>query len=660
MIINKLTQIMKKPVIKYSVFILTSLLAAFFAEVLMLKILSLWLFSMSWLRVGLIFVWFLFVWLLLFPPTSLIRRLSIVFLFAISVILLPMTIPLRSSQASQGALVEFQNPNIWLLFGCFVAGAAIIAIFYEKLYRPRIVVPILCITSFLLFYSYSVVIFHDSAHYLAYLPIIDGNGPIEAWDIIRGPTYPLFLWVVTRVIGISMNIMLIVHYTLYVATLYLYYKIALHFLPVESNTHKLHLLIALYILIGLNPLFFGYFHLMLTEFLATFSVALILYAAIILYKCGVQDNLNVKYRLSQVVLVSSFPILYFLKQSYLMIAVCTLLALVFLMLVQRAGIKKILRPIRLTLYALTALAIGLFTWNAILPEPPVSMENRGSDRYMRGIFIGSTEYMKYRTGIGFLESLDEDERYEGLLSDDEIDYLRNSEVKNWVIVFQDSAGNIVDTHTFYNVDNIGAGRAIGIFLANFFRQPGLVIRGIVDSYLASINFYKVIVMDWGYRYERNIGLFREFENRSIGLSTFLSGETHTNIFLGPHYWEIAGPFENKRTAGPPIDDIFMRMRIAGNLTFTVGFLLLPFTLLSSAILVMIRRKSIPLVVAFISSAASFGYILLDSMSQFYLDRYNFPIYIATWIAIAALTYGIIDIQRDRKTRTSSGAAHGIS
>jgi lipopolysaccharide export LptBFGC system permease protein LptF len=61
------------------------------------------------------------------------------------------------------------------------------------------------------------------------------------------------------------------------------------------------------------------------------------------------------------------------------------------------------------------------------------------------------------------------------------------------------------------------------------------------------------------------------------------------------------------------------------------------------VFICVKKKETAFVISFISSSVSFGYVLLNSVFQAFIDRYNFPVYISTWIAIVALGCGIYRI-----------------
>ena len=48
----------------------------------------------------------------------------------------------------------------------------------------------------IIFFSSSLVLTFDSTHYLTYVNILEGNAPFSSWDIVRGPVFPIILYII--------------------------------------------------------------------------------------------------------------------------------------------------------------------------------------------------------------------------------------------------------------------------------------------------------------------------------------------------------------------------------------------------------------------------------------------------------------------------------
>jgi hypothetical protein len=463
----------------------------------------------------------------------------------------------------------------------------------------------------------------DSAHYLSFTAIINGDIPMDSWDVVRGPTYPFILWLSIKMLGMTTDAMLLVHYAFYIATLCLYYLIAKKILPLNTASKKLSAVILIYIIIGLNPLIFGYYHVLLTEYLASFFVALIIYFAINYYFCLKNDKVDKKYRTSQLVLILSCPILFFLKQNYLMLLLGAIIAIVALTILQRCGKKITLRAFRLLLYTVMAFFTAFSVWNAMLPEAEADyMSDWTSESLLIAVLIPDTAYINY---------IDDDE--------------------GMVVAFYDKNNNPVNTYITHGItskNELSVANAMSISIKNFFRHPLLVISGVLDSYLSGIGVYSANVAEW--RVQRVVSIHGADENSSIGyyiLSPYSQNVLRTN----PRLTKYAEPFERESFASPTITGAISRMVIPTNLVFSIGFLLLPPVWIGSIVLLIRYKKEMNFSISFISATISLGYLFLNSIAQLIIDRYNFPIFISAWIAIFSLLYGIVQLRYTAKTQT---------
>jgi hypothetical protein len=529
-----------------------------------------------------------------------------------------------------GNLHEFYNFTFWTIYVLLIIIVSVFTVFFEKLYRPRYILPLLGVFSFVLFYSYSIIVTWDTAHYLSYVPIIEGTLSMDYWNAVRGFTYPLFLFIINKSLGEPVTSMLIVHYFLYIATLYTYYLIAEKLLPLNTINKKLTTGVLIYIIIGLNPLVFGYYHVMLTEFIASLAVAVIIYLALVYYEKEDSQEINRSYKLSILFIVILSPMLYFLRQNYLMMSLCVVLSIILIVLIQKCSIRSVFRALRLFMYTLIALIISITIWNNILPNvddsEDYSVLARQPNRLLLLIFVPTTsDFIQFTT----------------------------SDYADMRVSFFDINGKLVDDYVvdgIQNISQLSVPDAINIFFKNITRQPMLTIRGFVDSYLTGSNWYHASTADGVvYRIDRSRSpMLRGNENMTLGSFTFYS-EEYSNVYhVSPSLQHFVDPFVHKKTAGVTVTDFFWRMSILSNILFTIGFLLLPFIWIGSFAFLFFFKKETAFVIAFISSSISFGYRFLNAISQSLLDRYSFPVYISTWIAIFALGVGIYKVLSKRR------------
>ena len=61
--------------------------------------------------------------------------------------------------------------------------------------------PFVLIFLVIIFFSIRLVITYDSAHYLNYVSIFEGNLPASSWDIVRGPVFPAIIFLFDAFFG---------------------------------------------------------------------------------------------------------------------------------------------------------------------------------------------------------------------------------------------------------------------------------------------------------------------------------------------------------------------------------------------------------------------------------------------------------------------------
>jgi len=225
-----------------------------------------------------------------------------------------------------------------------------------------------------------------------------------------------------------------------------------------------------------------------------------------------------------------------------------------------------------------------------------------------------------------------------------------------VITFYDRNSNLIDAYLVNGIVSryeISVTEAAGLLIKNIFRHPLLVTHGITDAYMASTNFFGIYSLDTiSYHISsKDISLIRAQENHNIGYLPFYQSETFSYVFTLPEQLLIhAEPFFIIKNPGALVNSVFILLAIPTNLSFTVAFLLLPVCWLGSLVLTWIHKEKMAFIVSYISTSVSMGYILLNSIYRIFIDRYNFPVYITTWIAIFALSYGVYKIILEKRSK----------
>ena len=78
----------------------------------------------------------------------------------------------------------------------------------------------------ILFFSATLTITWDSAHYLTYVDIFEGHRDFASWDIVRGPVFPLIITLGDKIFGKSAIGLLSLFFIIYLVYGYLILLIA--------------------------------------------------------------------------------------------------------------------------------------------------------------------------------------------------------------------------------------------------------------------------------------------------------------------------------------------------------------------------------------------------------------------------------------------------
>lgn len=133
-------------------------------------------------------------------------------------------------------------------------------------------------------FLYPPIFTFDSSYYFWYVDILNGNIPFENWDLVRGFIFPLVLKITTDLFGqnlLSIKILLsFFHILLFTTGSYLVIKSCQ---PLPKRWEK-WIIFSVFVFVALDPLVLGFYHAVLTEFLASYLAVLSSLLAFLLVK----------------------------------------------------------------------------------------------------------------------------------------------------------------------------------------------------------------------------------------------------------------------------------------------------------------------------------------------------------------------------------------
>ena len=233
---------------------------------------------------------------------------------------------------------------------------------YIDTHRHWVLVGIISFLS-VVHFSLPMTITFDTSHYHTFLPIIDGVESLKTWDVARGPVFPHLISLIHEWFGYSHSGVVLGSWFFYVVSLLAIYFIAHRFFNGASTLFS----ILIVFLVGMDPIIVGYFHTLLTEFVAA-TFFLVSTAMAITWAKEPPSLKNWKFVGTSLGFIVLVPLAFHLKQPYVSSAIFPLLAaLVFKVFTKEELMGKVFRG-GIFVLCLGSLAASIVWWHNYLPE----------------------------------------------------------------------------------------------------------------------------------------------------------------------------------------------------------------------------------------------------------------------------------------------------
>jgi hypothetical protein len=502
----------------------------------------------------------------------------------------------------------------------------------------------------LLYFSFLPVIAPDSSTYYGYINIFTGERALSHWDPVRGPVLPAFIYIFTFVFGDNVYGFLIGTFIFYLGLLFFGYKIIREITSIYRDKILDYFIWILFvILIIFNPLLIGYYHTMLTEFIATTIALICCFMSYRWINKSFAEN-----RKSFILYTLAFAFLtifaWFLKQPYVSIVVFPLFVGTLLSIMKIRNIKNVLSKIGVVLFCIFCLFAGIFVWNRILINSGGASPSNVSSGFVNSGMVQGLSNIRvvehseikdsdYVQGHKYLRTKEKEEILKIILNESEYKDYKIYNVLNL-------RGDIVDTKVLFqeNKDYITSAEAFNHIVGVAKEYPILFLDSYVSNYLAMINIYTSRTEDGFAFYPEKVFEDSWSEHKSLGLVIYehrpiywwgFSGATRIDHDM-PHYEKINQPNEFPK--------MFMLSTAGLQLTlFQIIFFITPFVLLVLVIkyvkLVWRFRenKLIPLYeMLIVLFGFGFLHILLHVLTGAIVDRYAIVAYPAVLLGMMLL------------------------
>lgn len=514
--------------------------------------------------------------------------------------------------------------------------------------------PIMLLLLLTIFYfQYSVTILWDSAHYMGYVNILEGILPFSNWDVVRGPVFPIIIHVGNILLGKTSQGLLMNTYIYYLFMLIFVYKILCYsFEKINFSQKRKKIMIFLIILtIIFNPIIFGFYHSLLTEFVAITLSTISCYLAIVWLDTDYEND-----RKKYIVLSLLFAIFtvfsWFLKQPYISCGLFPLIISYIISVFQDKKIKKIVIRTLTVLLSVICLISSIMIWNSILSKaganptternPSVSLGNLLID----GMYFTRIESNAQTRDINYINNnvnLSKDEKSELLKM------IANNKDYQLINIY-DNKGNIIDIDYIISCDgNVSIVNALKYIIKSFFNYPLRVIDGYVTNYLSIIDIYSTTTDNSiNYNITKKIDLTFSNEIITIPTKSYYYGSSNIYYML-PEMEAMVTNYEQTNYSNKLLNYGMLLLSKIFLIVFKFAFLLLPILFILSIIIrIKIRKKyNDKKVLNMIIILFGYGilHLLLHVVTGAIIDRYAIPAFISTYLGIIILLFQCIRKKR---------------
>lgn len=509
---------------------------------------------------------------------------------------------------------------------------------------------IFAILIIIMFFTYEVTITYDSSHYLWLTSLLTtSNGIFENWDVARGPIFPLFIKVCNKLFGKTTNGLLIgmfSFYTIMIYGCYLIYKDTIKSEKYLSKKIKALFIVLFILLIAVNPMIFGYYHTLLTEFVGITFAIISCYLSWKLMNINFNDN-KLKYIGYTLVLAILTAIAWQLKQPYVGTILFPVIISSIISFVRETKFKNLIQRLITLVICGIALIVGIQSWNFTIKYANVKVdETRTSEGFFAsGIINGIKAYdTEDNENFDTVEKIEENKK----ISEEDklkmIDVLEEkSQYKSFrVIDMKEDQYKVL----YAKEDAISTVEAFKFWLETFKENPNVIIESYVSNYFATISIYPISFDNSRIIITKEFNWTDTTEISAIGYRIYEKGLG--NVFYLPDKLAIYGAEYENINEPITVTNYFMKKLILPDtVIMKISYLLLPILTIISIIAVFITKnryqKQYCRIIDMITILFTFSimHILVHSLLGSTIDRYTMPALATTFMGILLSTYAII-------------------
>ena len=486
----------------------------------------------------------------------------------------------------------------------------------SKLHDVRIryaIKAVLLLVVVLIFISVPIYFTVDSAWYMSYLKYFEGKEAFAGWDLIRGWLFPYLIYSTSQLFGFTSQGLSCLMLVFFMLTLYLCFS----FFKIVDDEKLRYIKYAVILILLFNPVVFGYYHVVLTEFL---GASICLFNMIFFLKAYyVPDGGKIRWMvLKAVVLALDLILAYSLKQTYI-----AFITIPFVLTELCRWLKREKKGMALITFvvAFVCLLVSNKMWTnyvhtgSVFREGKVISESSGSaERTLSYALVN---------GATYFEIVDEDT----------------------VAVLNDNM-EVEETFEFSTRENSDVRYIIECFL----QRPDRMLMGYIDNYLVLSNYYgrgedhKSAIKEASFtRGNENSGIACAFGWYERGRD-FYTEQSYDDLIEWFGYEDLT-QLKFMVDSSTVLETIYHSNGYVQftKILFTISMIAAPFLailLFAYELWGVIKKRSIDkrLEIAFILETTVFGNVLALAILNNQIDRYCFPVFMIAVLGMFLVLY----------------------
>ena len=487
--------------------------------------------------------------------------------------------------------------------------------------------------------SFSMNIFWDTGHYMSFVSIFEGDLPWRSWDIVRGPVFPLIIFVSNLIFGKTTQGILFLSFVFYLIMLLVANNILKECLKKEKQKIKKTIFIIVNGIIIINPIIFGYYHALLTEFIAITISLLMSYLSWKWIDINFFDNRK-KYLVYNLIFFIGTILSWHLKQPYVSITLFPLIISTIISIFENRNLKNITVRILTAIICIVSLSLSIIGWNQFLISKNINMntERNVTASFGKQLIIGLNNYE-------LVEKIDDEEIQKNkYLTDKEINQLIKKSKKYVLVNINNISGKTIDQTIIQKnkLGNITTTTAIKFILTQLLEHPILVLESYTSNYLAIANLYPKQTNDnVSYWIDKDLTLDYCHENCSIATNIYM--EKSNIAYMPEESYNRVINYEQYNDAPVIFRYLLKILAPISEILYKLTMILLP-VITIAATTSRIRKnnynkKTLNLIIILLWY--SLLHILVHVATGANIDRYASPTYITALLGIIIYTYIIV-------------------